>query len=289
MPFYSILLLLLLLLLPTWVSSAGTETLIGIVGRDFVMLGADRSVARSIVLTSTQVDKIRVVKPHVAMAATGELADVEDLLGILQKQVQEREGSLAAAGAVDYIVLEDSVTVPLPPSTLLNVSAMAKLARNVIAQRLRSRAPYQQLGLLMAGMQKEEEEGLPKSGVSFAEEVRKQLERISSSSTTTTTPGESTTTTDPVEPNSNNLRPCLFWLDEYGSLQKVDYGIVGLSSNFGLAVLDQGYRENLSRPEAAALIRNCFQQLQTRFLINYSPQPPLLKCVDENGCREYTE
>ena len=83
-----------------------------------------------------------------------------------------------------------------------------------------------------------------------------------------------------------HLVPKMFWLDEYGSLQKINYGIHGLGGNFGLAVLDQGYRDNLTREEAANLIKNCFDQLQTRFLIN-SPKSPLIKCVDANGCCVY--
>ena len=39
-------------------SAAGSETLIGIVGKDFILLGADSSVSQSIALTVSNVDKI---------------------------------------------------------------------------------------------------------------------------------------------------------------------------------------------------------------------------------------
>lgn len=295
-------LLLLVFLSTTSVQGAGTETLIGVVGRDFIMLGADQSVARSIVLTSTEVDKIRVINDHVVMAGAGEIADVDDLFWNLKRQADERELEAGIPANVEYIYLNDdksSGDVPKKPWTLLSVSAMAKLARNIIAQRLRSRAPYQQIGLLMAGMQQEQpltKKLFLKSGITtsafFAEDVRRQLNVASSSTTASEQDTSSSAASEKEEDNANNnndnlLRPCLFWLDEYGSLQKVDYGIIGMSSNFGLAVLDQGFRENLTRQEAADLIRNCFDQLQTRFLINYSPKPPLIKCVDAKGCQIY--
>eukprot|EP00978_Attheya_sp_CCMP212_P031917 scaffold122425_cov36-Attheya_sp.AAC.2 len=82
----------------------------------------------------------------------------------------------------------------------------------------------------------------------------------------------------------NGKQPRLFWLDEYGSLQRLQYGTHGHAANFALSVLDQGYRSNLTREEAAELIRSCFRQMRTRYIIN-SPQPPCIKCVDAHGCQ----
>jgi 20S proteasome subunit beta 4 len=76
----------------------------------------------------------------------------------------------------------------------------------------------------------------------------------------------------------------LYWLDEYGSLQNIQYGAHGHGSNFILSILDQGYRPNLTLEEATSLLRDCFQQLRTRYVIN-SPQPPCIKCVDARGSR----
>ena len=42
-------------------SAAGTETLVAVVGQDFVMIGADTASVQSIVLTSSDMDKIKVV------------------------------------------------------------------------------------------------------------------------------------------------------------------------------------------------------------------------------------
>lgn len=287
--------LIILALTIASIRASGTETLIGVVGRDFVMLGADQSVARSIVLTSTEVDKIKVVSDNIVVAAAGELADVDDLMASLKGQVVINELEAGVPSDVEFIDLEasssqdttSSTSTLLPqPWTVLSVSAIAKFARYQIAQRLRSQAPYK-LGLLVAGMQQEQQpiKRLWKSGIAspsslMADEVRRQL-KVASTSLSVDTDND-----DSPEDCNNKLRPYLYWLDEYGSLQKIQYGIHGMGANFGLAVLDQGFRENLSKKEAAELIQNCFKQLQTRFVIN-SPKPPLIKCVDKDGCHVY--
>ena len=75
------------------------------------------------------------------------------------------------------------------------------------------------------------------------------------------------------------LTPKLFWLDQYGSLQNMRYAAHGHGSNFAYSVLDQRYRNNMSRQEAMDLIQECFAQLRQRYVIN-SPQPPRIKCID---------
>jgi len=80
------------------------------------------------------------------------------------------------------------------------------------------------------------------------------------------------------------LEPRLYWLDEYGSLQRVPYGSHGLASHFVMSILDNGYRPNMSLEDAVALMRKCFVQLQTRYVVNNSVRP-CIKCVDEYGCR----
>jgi len=79
-------------------------------------------------------------------------------------------------------------------------------------------------------------------------------------------------------------KPSLFWLDEYGSLQSLDYGAHGHGSNFLLSLLDQRYKKDLSRDEALALMNECFQELRHRYVIN-SPEAPCIKCVDAHGVK----
>ena len=84
--------------------------------------------------------------------------------------------------------------------------------------------------------------------------------------------------------SSSSLQPHLYWLDELGSLQQIPYGAHGLGSNFCWSVLDQGYHKDMTLDEATHLMKECFHQLRTRYLIN-SPQPPCIKVVDAHGIR----
>ena len=303
-------------------AASNAETLVGIVGPDFVMLGADTNVAQNIVVTSSHMDKIYTVHhdnnshhgnrhhhdPVAVAAASGDIADVKDLISFLQEKaaIQAHESSSYIYGRmssdVEVISLADegrstpaAAAVTLPAG--LSVTAVAKLARSSISQRLRSRAPYQ-VRLLVAGMQHERpasaalarlETGKAQSYLSG--EVQQQIQEASSPFVVSIKQEE------PVQERSNmaassssstssTLRPCLYWLDEYGSLQRIRYASHGLGSNFLLAILDENYQDNLSREQAAQLIHKCFRQLQTRYIIN-SPKPPLVKCVDSKGCHVY--
>jgi 20S proteasome alpha/beta subunit len=275
-------------------SAAGQETLIGIVGRDFVMLGADSSVSQSIALQSSTVDKISVVvdpfpsscekrdgQQTILAAAAGDAADSDRLLGMLAAMAAIREYETSVGSDVEYIGMQDS-----RPQTSsqdgLTVEAMARLARGQIASSLRTRTPLH-VCLLIAGMQVrtgEEEEDF----TSFSSHLQSQVQLASRSfqETTTTSPASAATL-----PEDDPWKPRLYWLDSYGSLQRLHYGAHGLGANFLLSVLDQNYRNNLSREQAAKLIRECFHQLRQRYVIN-SPQPPCIKCVDRNGCHILT-
>jgi 20S proteasome subunit beta 4 len=282
-------------------SAAGHETLIGIVGGDFVMLGADSSVSQSIALQSSTIDKIHVVvdpfpsshqKRHeqqtILAAAAGNAADSDRLVGKLAMHASVREYEASVGSDVEYIGLED----PLSQSSTsinqdcLTVEAVARLARGEIASSLRSRNPLH-VCLLIAGMQgltgkEEEDEYLP----SFSSHLQTQVQHASrnfqeKSLTTSTIATTRTTQVDDL------WKPRLYWLDSYGALQRLHYGAHGLGANFLLSVLDQNYRETLDREQAAQLIRDCFHQLRHRFVVN-SPQPPCIKCVDKNGCHILT-
>jgi 20S proteasome subunit beta 4 len=308
-----VLLLFALFLSSTLASSAaGHETLIGIVGRDFVMLGADSSVSQSIVLQSSTIDKINVVvdpfpssqqKRHeqqtILAAAAGNAADSDRLVGKLAMHAAVREYEASVGSDVEYIGLEDEHSVSQSTASsssssqdCLTVEAVASLARGEIASSLRSRNPLH-VCLLIAGMQllaKNEEEDLP----SFSRHLQHQVQHASrnfqetsptTTITSTTTYTTTTTTTSTTTPD-DLWKPRLYWLDSHGALQRLHYGAHGLGANFLLSVLDQNYRDNLDREQAAQLIRDCFHQLRQRFVVN-SPQPPCIKCVDMNGCQTY--
>jgi 20S proteasome alpha/beta subunit len=320
-------------------SAAGTETLVGIVGPDFILLGADSSISQSIALTASNLDKIAVIanpfptgrpsstststctpaltaqyqQQTIAAAAAGDAADADRLLGILRAHAAIREYEASVGCDVEVVDFskdsanQNSNGLTLTPAGL-SVEAAARLARGQIASQLRSRTPLK-VCLLVAGMMPIKD--LPETstllttqlGLSFtSEQVQRQVQKASfpylangsSSSSTSTTDSTSTTSTSqvaldtkdkatPLSPPSK-LRPYLYWLDEYGSLQKLQYGAHGHGSNFILSILDQGYRPNLTRKEAADLLHECFAQLRTRYVIN-SPQKPCIKCIDADGCR----
>ena len=307
-------------------SAAGQETLIGVVGRDFIMLGADSSTSSSVALTSSNLDKIRVLsdpfptgrdrhddgnwlaeswtQQTIAAAAAGASADCDRLLDILAAHCTLREyetgvgcdvetvydGSAVGSGRNENHVEWGSNSIDASAPSGLDAEAVAYLARSVISQSLRSRDRLS-LCLLIAGMVKTDMNLCLANGdasnedTSHSERLRRQVEAATSTVLTTGTDVE------PSEPSTESramsrrqhLVPRMFWLDEYGSIQQLQYGAHGYASNFALSILDRGYRPNMSREEAMDLIKNCFEQLRTRYIIN-SPNPPRIKCISANGC-----
>lgn len=311
---FQALFVLLLLDLPTTLASsaAGTETLVGIVGKDFILVGADSSVSQSISLTASNLDKIAALsepflqtdtrsatpwqQQTIVAAAAGDAADSDRLVGLLQAHATLQEYQSSVGADVEYYRTTTTTTTPPKDGDNndddaitepgLNVEAMAYLARGQIASALRSRTPLN-VCLLIAGMMATSDE-IKTSFV--AERVQHQTQGAWTSTSTSTRSGTSPTAkaverADTATATGRSaLQPRLFWLDEYGSLQNIPYGAHGHGANFCLSILDQGYRPDLSLDEATKLLRDCFQQLRTRYVIN-SPQPPCIKCVDANGVR----
>lgn len=89
------------------------------------------------------------------------------------------------------------------------------------------------------------------------------------------------------------LQPVLYWLDEYGALQRVPYGVHGMASDLLWSILDQGYHTGMSLPDAIRLLQKCLAALRTRYLINtqqtqqdqHNNNPFCVKCIDAKGCR----
>jgi len=252
-------------------SAAGQETLVGIVGRNFVVLGADSSVSTSIAFTASDLDKIAILdgQATIAAAAAGDAADSDRLLGILSAHCAIRE--YEEGGDVDFYMMNENDKLPERPIGL-TVQEVAHLARNQIASSLRSRSQLK-VCLLIAGMMKSE--GIEPE--SFSKRLQSQA------SGNTGTASFTSFITNDVN-TSASLRPHLFWLDPYGSLQKVQYGAHGHGANFMLSILDQSYQPDLSQEEAIQIVRDCFDQLRIRYVIN-TPQPPCIKCIDKDGCR----
>lgn len=231
-------------------SVAGQDTLVGIVGKDFVMLGADSSCSLrgTLALTASNVDKIHLIRSTtaqccIAAAAAGNPADSDRLVGLLRAHAALREYEATGVGSdVECVFVgtngsaDGSSTSDFPIG--LDVRAVSHLARTELSSSLRT-ASALQVCLLVAGMIREEED----------------------------------------------YQPCLFWLDNTGFQQRVSYGAHGYGSNFIWSILDRNYKPNMSKDEAFQLMTDCFQQLRTRYVMNTGPYPPRIKCIDAiHGC-----
>lgn len=230
------------------------------------------------------------------------------LVGTLRAHAQIREleagiGNDAVCvfnGQSKYYACDSEASIGTFPTSGLDSEAIAHLARSEIASRLRSRQPLQ-LCLLVGGMVRcNHSQNVPSTSQiqkspSFSERVQKQV--ITGSETYSANNNEKriankeqstlVASSNAQHQSQSNplLIPKLFWLDQYGSLQSLSYGAHGFGSNFALSILDQRYRNDLTREEAINLIRECFQQLRQRYVIN-SPAKPRIKCVDLCGVRE---
>ena len=198
-------------------SAAGQDTLIGIVGRDFIMMGADSSSSGGgggIALTSCSVDKLAVIhdgiglsdvrssndddntssnyrresmkQQAVAIGFAGDVADADRLLGTLRTHSQVKEYEVGIGNDVECVfdgqAESSETTIGSVSSSGLDVEAIANLSRNQIASRMRSRAPLQ-LCLLVGGMVRcNNNGGSNKSQVQVVDNrVQKQISAASSS------------------------------------------------------------------------------------------------------------
>jgi 20S proteasome alpha/beta subunit len=320
-------------------SAAREETLIGIKGRDFIIIGADSSARSSISLTSTNIDKIRVLidpfptksyptllnanrQQTIVAAVAGESADADRLLGLLAAHALMVEFDSGLGCDIQCLYPHDKKTlIDKSPLYLdspagLDADSLSHLARSEIASHLRSSEPYQ-VCLLIAGMVRcvryssKDQTGSQKKKIpdSFAQTIQRQVRNavhlttlqeqqkkhlesdlISSDEAPINKDVDSTSVHTSDKENVRDgdeeglfLAPKLYWLDEYGSRSSLEYGAHGFSANFALSIIDRVYRPDLSRLEATTLIKDCFQQLRSRFVIN-SPSSPCIKCIDAQGC-----
>lgn len=213
----------------------------------------------------------------IVAAAAGDAAASDRLLGQLKAQATLEEYENGLGCDVDYINA-DATSLSSPG---LDVDAMANFARIVIAQSLRSRTPYP-VCLLIAGMSKTKSPNFV-----MAEKVQHQVRNAWNAKEAVeeeTVEKGDVSAEPPADSFEGSLVPKLYWLDEYGSSQCIQYGAHGYGSNFLLSILDQGFAKDMNLDQAMELMKSCFQQLRTRYVIN-SPQPPCIKCVDIHGIR----
>ena len=63
-------------------------------------------------------------------------------------------------------------------------------------------------------------------------------------------------------------KPCLYLIEQLGSIEKVTKGVLGYASYFLYGLMDDCYKSDFSLDEGKDCIRKCIQELKTRFLIN---------------------
>jgi 20S proteasome subunit beta 4 len=79
------------------------------------------------------------------------------------------------------------------------------------------------------------------------------------------------------------LGSSLYFLDSYGTLQRLNYCAQGHCAVISGSILDRYFKKNLSVSEAIKILVKCINVLKTRFLLNQTFF--LLKIVDAKGCR----
>mmetsp|Transcript_16657 Transcript_16657/g.24399 ORF Transcript_16657/g.24399 Transcript_16657/m.24399 type:complete len:332 (-) Transcript_16657:189-1184(-) len=303
-------------------SATGQDTLIGIVGRNYILLGADSSLASSITLTSKNVDKIKIISnpfPNdrkkcdsfsnvdscgnnksdscdgreqqiIAVAASGNVPDSERLVGTLTARVAqiEYEGGMGCdvkcifdGSYYHKVNSNDEVRTNhitrRSSNTILHANSVAFLARGQISDALRSRNRMS-TSLLIGGLvphSKGDGGSEVESSSAYFKPLRIQVDAA--------TGVKCKERNEATLLDNSSLKPTLFWLDEYGSLQQIEYGVHGLGSNFILSILDRKYQEDLPREDGIRLIQDCFEQLRNRYAVN-SPEKPCIKCIDRDGC-----
>eukprot|EP00127_Corallochytrium_limacisporum_P002872 Clim_evm51s142 gene=Clim_evmTU51s142 len=110
------------------------EFLVGVTGKGFTLLAADKMSARSIVMMKDDEEKIKDVSGHLAMAVVGEPGDNVIFPEYIAKNVRLYE-------------LRNGIT--------LSTHAAANFIRSELSRYLRSRTPYQ-VNLLLGGVDGDE-------------------------------------------------------------------------------------------------------------------------------------
>jgi 20S proteasome subunit beta 4 len=274
-------------------TAAGLETLVGIRGPDFVLVGADTAVGPGVVWTATRVDKVATIgsSSKTLVALAGDAADADFLVNLLKARATLYEYQ-SGLGSVEYVRIqqldkeEEGITAPstITRSTAkegneYSVSDIAQLARSQIAQQLRSRSQCR-VCLLVAGLKPNEKQA---EGAVSTQRLQSQIRQASQ------LVGKKVSTTPSVSDNALTLDnmckvdlPKLYWLDELGTMISVPYGSHGIGSMFMNSILDEGYRPDLTRQEAYALLQKCFRQLRQRYAVQ-TPHLPIVKCIDRDG------
>ena len=78
--------------------------------------------------------------------------------------------------------------------------------------------------------------------------------------------------------------PELYWIDYFAALNKLPYAAHGYASFFTMSLMDRYCTKDMSLQEATDVMRKCFIELKTRFIVNLPKF--VVKVVDKDGIRE---
>jgi len=280
-------------------TAAGQETLIGIVGKDFILLGADSSstASRGIALTASNVDKILVIsnpfpnRHRISAHAVADEDEDEDEGSMTRTEEHSNPASvlrdhqqqqcIAAAAAGDSADSDRLLGLLKAHATIREYEAgIGCDVECVFPNNKKKRSVWGS----PAGLDAWSIAHLARSEISSSLRSASPLNICLLIAGMVQSP-TSVSTTAAHDDEDSLLQPCLLWLDNTGSLQHVLYGAHGHGSNFILSILDKDYKPNMSTKEALHLMQSCFQQLRTRYVINTGPYPPCIKCIDAKyGC-----
>ncbi|KAK1748624.1 hypothetical protein QTG54_000563 [Skeletonema marinoi] len=298
-------------------SAAGQDTVIGIVGRDFVMMGADTSSSGGggISLTSSNIDKLAVIhdgggddalnnmlhtdndisssdcfsnkrsveQQAIVVGFAGDAADADVMAGTLKIHTQVREYEAGIGNDIVCTFDGESSSATISNVALGSISP-AGLDAESIAYFARKEIATRmrsrqplQLCLLVGGMKQ----------VSAASSAY----RLSSKSNTDDEKQNHKPTMTQERVISRQESPTIFSVTQTilaGSIRIIAELIIWLSWLW-IKLCLVGTRSKISKgnvtPRSEELIMECFEQLRQRYLIN-SPQPPRIKCIDAFGVRE---
>lgn len=295
LPFY-IYKLVWVIYLPSFVLSSGIETLIGITGKDFVLLASDASLSTgSVAIVGRNVDKITRISPTTVIAASGDPADTDRLALALAAASRRKEYE-----ARPHIQRFDCRTGEMmgdrasQRSGGMSIDHLADTARDAIIRRMRTRAPYQ-VSLLVAGLtnSKGTTDDTSTSNKSLQHQIQMSTQHISNLQVQqdqdagivlveVENEGDNEVTAKPEKDHSTTCSPVLYWLDAYGAMKRVPYGVHGHASTLLWSLLDQGWRPDMSRDDAVALMKSCLGLLEKRYII--SSNDFCVKCLHAEGC-----
>ncbi|KAI7886823.1 N-terminal nucleophile aminohydrolase [Lichtheimia hyalospora FSU 10163] len=190
------------------------ECLFGITGKDYTIIAADTTSARSIVVMKGTEDKSRDLNNHTVMVFSGEPGDTVNFAEYIQRNIRL------------YKIRNDTDLTP---------KAAATFTRRELADSLRSRHPYA-VNMLIGGF------------------------------------------------NTKTEQPELYWVDYLGAMVRLPFGAQGYGAYFCTSLMDRYHHADMDLEQGKQLLRQCIQELKTRFIVNLPRF--MVKVITKDGIQE---